>query len=346
MAPFRKKYRQYVLGVAIACAVATLGVYWLYAAEERAVASAVSPVAVIDLSPSRQPGDSLQAVAGNSSMVVSPTAGTSEADHSHQIRHQHDRLRWHDRIAGYSEEGGNFQQFFAQLLAQCGSEQDLCEALLNDRLAGYPDTALADRLRAVLQKMPAYEAAMKATVLSSEQSPEARYQTIDTMRVNFFGEASAEMLYGQERAWAEYQFGYERLIEQAAPSMAPAQRLAELDNLKRNAWGPYYEPLSEQENASARYRQEKQLLLIGVSDSAQQEAITAALRQKYFDADLAHQIAEQETRSAEQKVQRATYAEARQVLQNEMQALQGRMPDSEWQSLYQTRLKQLRKKLW
>jgi hypothetical protein len=245
-----------------------------------------------------------------------------------------------------AKRAATFSSFFAQLLAQCGSEQDLCEALLNDRLAGYPDTALADRLRAVLQKMPAYEAAMKATVLSSEQSPEARYQTIDTMRVNFFGEASAEMLYGQERAWAEYQFGYERLIEQAAPSMAPAQRLAELDNLKRNAWGPYYEPLSEQENASARYRQEKQLLLIGVSDSAQQEAITAALRQKYFDADLAHQIAEQETRSAEQKVQRATYAEARQVLQNEMQALQGRMPDSEWQSLYQTRLKQLRKKLW
>lgn len=348
MAQFRKTARRILLGVATASAVAAFGVYWFgpeagpvdASADSRA--ETPSPTAQT----ARTDNAGLKTVAASSLMATVPSTGMSEAEHNRKMRDQDYRDYWHERIDHFRDQGGNVQQFFAQLNAQCGGEPDLCLALLNDRLAGYPDAALVQQLRAILEKMHAYEAAMAATVMSSAQSPQERYQTIDALRVNFFGEASAELLYGQERAWADYQFGYEHLLEQAAPNMAPGQRLAELDNLKRDAWGEYYEPLSQQENASARYQQEKQLLLIGVTDQAQQQAIAESLRQKHFDEERARLVAEQEARSAEQQAQRATYAQAKQALQREMNALQSSMPEGDWQRLYQSRLEALRREVW
>lgn len=348
MAQFRRRFQRTLLGVATASAVAAFGLYWLGSAQGQAGGPVETPVetASPDAPAAIQPDGRLQAVAASPSMVTESVAGTPEAEHNRQARLEEYREYWHDRIQRYSEEGGNFQQFFAQLQAQCGAEPDLCMALLNDSLAGYPNAALVQQLQAILEKMPAYEAAMEATVMSSAQSPQERYQTIDTLRVNVFGEASAELLYGQERAWADYQFGYEDLVEQAAPHMAPTQRLAELDDLKREAWGEYYEPLSKQENASARYQQEKQLLLIGVTDQAQQQAIAESLRQKHFGEERARQVAEQEARAAEQQAQRATYAQAKQALQREINALQSSMSDGDWKRLYQSRLEQLRQEVW
>lgn len=272
-------------------------------------------------------------------------AGADEQLASARLRHEQDQAYWHQRLRGYQDSGGNLQQFFSELLSQCGREPDLCQALLEDRLAGYPDAAFASQLRTMLQQHYGYEAAMQAVRMNTGLPPQSRYQQLDAMRVQHFGEAATELLFGQERAWADYQFRYGELLDQA-PSLSTDQRLQSLAQLRSEAWGAYDSALASEEGRYGRYRRERELLLVGITDADERERIDQALLAQYFDADEASRIAGREQARQQQEQQQRQYDSARQALDQDMAALRASLPPAQWQQLYQQRLGELRQQLF
>ncbi|SFM00155.1 lipase secretion chaperone [Marinobacter zhejiangensis] len=285
------------------------------------------------------------AVAATGGPVVSAANGDDEREASQQARRAQDQAYWAERLQGYQDHGGNLQQFFRELLAQCGGEPDLCEALLDDRLEGYPDAGFAAQLRTILQQQFQYQAQMQSLTMPTSQPPEQRYQQLDALRVQHFGDAATELLYGQERAWASYQFGYGELLEQA-PYLTAEQRLQRLEQLRSDRWGGYGEALADQEGVYGRYRRERELLQAGVTDAKEREAISEALRSQYFDDEQSALIGERERVREEQAQQQQDYATAKQAFDDEMTALRGSMADAQWQQLYQQRLSELRRRFF
>ena len=283
------------------------------------------------------------ATAGPGSAVQ--PAVTDEATDSAQARADAQQAYWRQRLEAYRDEGGNLQQFFSELLGQCGREPELCQALLEDRLAGFPDDNFAARLRNLLAEQFRYERAMASTVMSADLPPATRYQQINALRVEHFGEADTELLYGQERAWADYQFRYEQLLAEA-PYLSGDQRLQALDDLRQQSWGDYAEPLAQQQGAYGQYQRELELLQAGVTDAGERQAIAQALRTRYFGAERAGQMARRDAVVAEQQQQRQSYQQAKAALAAEMAARRSSMSEAAWQHSYQQRLQRLREEVF
>lgn len=334
---------RWLIGLLVVSAgLAAVWTTWGSAADD----SVAEPQAASALS--TQPDAKPMAGVGLPAAIAQAQASSPSVDErqaSEQARREQELAYWHDRLDGYRENPGNLQQFFNELLAQCGHEPDLCQALLEDRLDGYPDAAFADQLRQILAQQYGYEGEMQGLVMSTALPPQNRYQQLDALRVQHFGEAATEMLYGQERAWASYQFGYENLMEQAA-YLSQDQRLQRLQQLRQDAWGDYGEALAEQEGRYGRYRKEQALLLAGVTDAAERDAISQALREKYFDPEQAELVAERERAREQQAQQQQDYDTAKQALAEDMANLKSTMTDSAWQQLYQQRLTELRQQVF
>ncbi|UDL05372.1 lipase chaperone [Marinobacter sp. CA1] len=331
--------RRWYLVTAV-CAGLGLG-WWALSGAEPAVADAVATAAPVTPGAAAVvPAQTAPAVAAAEQPVVA-RSGEDEAAASQRLRRQQDQAYWHQRLDGYRQPGGNLQQFFAELLAQCGGEPDLCQALLEQRLAEYPNQAFADRLRRILARQPAYQQTMQSLVMSTEVPAQTRYQRIDALREQHFGAQDAELLYGQERAWADYQFGFQTLLAEA-PYLSPAQRLQQLQALRQRSWQDYPQALAQREGDQARYRRERDLLLAGVDDPDQRQALVAGLREQHFGAERARRMAARDHQLAQQQAQQQHYQQAREALTREMTALRGQMSDSVWQQQYQQRLQQLR----
>lgn len=324
---------------------AGLGVVWSMQGPDEAQPLPDSPVATIPSLQTAPPNGPDSPAQSADPSTQAPVPSVDERQVSEQARRQQDLAYWRERLNGFRDSPGNLQQFFKELLDQCGHEPDLCQALLEDRLEGYPDAAFADRLRAILAQQYGYEGEMQGLVMSTRLPPQSRYQQLDALRVQHFGEAATEMLFGQERAWATYQFGYESLLEQAA-YLSPEQRQQRLDQLRRDAWGDYGEALASQEGVYGRYHRAQELLLTGVTDPAEREAISQALREQYFDPDQAELVAKREQAREQQAQQQLDYDTAKAALAEDMAALKGSMAEADWQQLYQQRLTELRRQVF
>ncbi|MDC0661275.1 lipase secretion chaperone [Marinobacter sp. SS21] len=273
--------------------------------------------------------------------VPARNAGT-EAEQGQQGRHDLARDRRFRYLQQLQTAGGNLQQWFNELRQRCGAEVVACHALLGQELEGYPDADFVDQLRALLPRYLGYEQAMSALVMSGELPPGDRYQRIDDLRVELLGEAGAELLFGQERAWAAYQFGYEALLNQAS-AMTPAARLQALERLRRQSWQGHFEALASLEGAHGGYRRDKELLLRDVTDHDQRAAMTAELRVKHYGEEEARVIALREEEISLQQQQREGYRQARIELQQSLNARRSTMDEAAWQRLYQESLQQLRR---
>src|SRR5690606_16945298 len=99
---------------------------------------------------------------------------SDEATLGAQQRYQHTLTRLREVLSEAQAAPGNLQAFFSQLAQYCDSAET-CQALLADVLAGYPDPAFADMVARIQERMPAYEAAMQSTVMSTREPPAQRF---------------------------------------------------------------------------------------------------------------------------------------------------------------------------
>ena len=265
---------------------------------------------------------------------------SDEATLGAQERYQHTLTRLRDALSEAQAAPGNLQAFFSQLAQYCDSAAS-CQALLADVLASYPDQAFADSVARIQERMPAYEAAMQSTVMSTSEPPSQRFDTLQALREQMLGVAEAELMYGQEAAWARYRFAYGELMA-SVEQIPPAARQQALDDLRQQHFGDYAEALRDVEGQRGAYEHTLALQLAGVTSEAERQRITQSLRRQYFTDEQIQAMDQRDRQLAAQAEQLAAYRAAVAALDAEFGALQDTLPASQWQSEYQARLSMLR----
>lgn len=250
------------------------------------------------------------------------------------------------RLGKAEREQGNLQKFFTDLQALCEGESldwQACTALLQKALADHPDREYARMLMEIMANFPDYEEALGRTVLSRDLPPRERYRRLREKREAVFGDEATRALYGQEGALAEYRFAYGDLLENEAPHMTPEQRRQRLEELRRDAFGPWYEQLKEARGDHGAYRDELQLMLTGVEDQSKRERITRELRQRHFDEETVERMEQRDAQQAEQARKVEAFKEAEAALEAELAELRGTMPEDQWRQRYQQEMERLRR---
>lgn len=239
-------------------------------------------------------------------------------------------------------EPGNLQKTLLQLRQQC-SESDDCDALVQAALDALPDREFAALVASALERLPLYEAAMAQVVMSMETPARQRYAAIHELRQQTLGIAETEALFGQEAAWAEYQFRFGELMSsESLTTLSAEQRLATLESLRQESLGDYQSALADVEGDSGRYERELALLTAGLTDTASIAAITGQLRLQYFGAEQAAAMAARDQQVEQQQNTVAEYQQAVEQLDQELAPLKAQMAEDIWNQTYEQRLTELR----
>jgi hypothetical protein len=276
-------------------------------------------------------------------MTGNPEAGThpkSTAQEQH-MRQQHIEALIEQQLKAFQLKSGNITLFLNELQQQC--PLDDCKALLKKVLANYPDQQFAKLLERTLERMPAYEKAMQSTVMSTSIPPQQRYDKIWQLREQMLGQQEAELAFGQERAFAQYQLEYGNLM-QRAKDMPMEQRIQELNRLQQQAIKAFPELLPEIEGNAGSYEKELQLSLLGVNDAQQRQHITQQLRQKHFSSEQTAQMNARDYQVEQQQVVVMQYQTELAQLKQQMNQQKSVLSDHQWQQQYELRLNQLRLK--
>lgn len=244
-----------------------------------------------------------------------------------------------DRLRQAQGNPGNLQAFFNALRQHC--KEQACDILLAEILADYPDRNFAALVQNIHARMPHYEAAMQATLMSMETPAQTRYQRIQELRIQTLGQVETEAMFGQEAAWADYQFRYAELMQRAA-TLSPDERLNALDALRAESFGDYQQSLEQVEGTQGAYERELALLLADVEDDRQRAEITHQLRVTHFGETQAEILAQRDVRTQHQEAKVADYRASLESLKEELAPLQSSLPANEWTALYESRLEQLR----
>ena len=239
-------------------------------------------------------------------------------------------------IQHFQKNPGNITQLLNQLQQNCPDTN--CQALLKQVLAEYPDQQFAQTLKQLIERLPLYEKEMQAKIMSTQMTPQQRYQEIWNLREQTLGKQETQLGFAEEKEFASYQFAYGELLSRA-PNMTLQQRLSELSQLQQQ----YRNPSKNIDGQSGSYDKALKLALIGVTDPIQQQEITQQIRNSYFSGKEAAQLAEREQQVARQQ-QIASYQSELAALNQEMNQQKQNLAESAWQQQYQLRLEQLRQK--
>lgn len=276
----------------------------------------------------------------HSTLAASNNATMTTAQEQ-QMRLQENQARIEQQLKALQQKPGNITLFLQAIQQQCTIGD--CMALLKQVLASYPDKDFAALLQNILERMPAYEKAMQSTIMSTSLSPQQRYERIWQLREQILGKQEAELAFGQERAYAEYQLQYGNLMQQAK-NMPAQQRLDALHKLQQQAVAKYPDLLANVEGSNGNYEKELQLSLLGVEDAVQRQQITRQLRQKYFKPEEVASMQAREQQVAQQQAQVKQYQAELAQLKQDMNQKKASLGASEWQQQYELRVTQLRLK--
>ena len=313
--------------VVTAVAVATFFIFWRWQ----------------DATPTPAPDhDQSRSAAISDSSHASTAAGMDEANMSMEQRRQLRIDSMRDLLEMARAEPGNLQRTLQQLRQQCREEDD-CTALIQAALDALPDQDFAALVASALERLPLYEAAMAQVVMSMETPARQRYAAIHELRQQTLGIAETEALFGQEAAWAEYQFRFGELMSSdSLATLSAEQRLAALESLRQEALGDYQSALADVEGDSGRYERELALLTAGLTDAASIAAITDQLRLQYFGAEQAAAMAARDQQVQQQQTTVAEYQQAVEQLDQEMAPLKAQMAEDVWNHTYEQRLTEIR----
>ena len=235
------------------------------------------------------------------------------------------------------QQPGNITEYLNNFKANCTVTD--CNAALAKALANYPDQEFAHLVENLLKRMPQYEQQMQSTVLSTSLSPKQRFEALWKLREQTLGQAEAMLGFGQERHYADYRFAYNDLAQNQ--NLSAEQRLKAFEALQRQ-----YPDAAKQESKMGLYEQAIQLLNQSSNNPAEIASLKQKLQQQYLTEQERQDIQLRDQREFQQQQQVNQYQQAVQQLQQEMQPLKSQLSDAEWQKQYETRLQDLRLKMF
>ncbi|GGH38823.1 hypothetical protein GCM10007354_24130 [Acinetobacter courvalinii] len=235
------------------------------------------------------------------------------------------------------QQPGNITEFLNDFKASCPVSD--CNAALAKALANYPDQNFAHLVESLLKRMPQYEQQMQNTVLSTSLSPKERFDALWKLREQTLGQAEAMLGFGQERQYADYHFAYHDLAQKQ--NLSAEQRLKAFEQLQQQ-----YPAATQQESKIGQYQQALNLLEQGSHNPAETARLKQQLQQQYLTEQQRQQVQQREQQEAQQQQQVNQYQQALQQLQQEMQPLKAQLSEAEWQQQYQSRLENLRLKMF
>lgn len=235
------------------------------------------------------------------------------------------------------QQPGNITEFLNDFKASCPISD--CNAALAKALANYPDQNFAHLVESLLKRMPQYEQQMQNTVLSTSLSPKERFDALWKLREQTLGQAEAMLGFGQERQYADYHFAYHDLAQKQ--NLSAEQRLKAFEQLQQQ-----YPAATQQESKIGQYQQALNLLEQGSHNPAETARLKQQLQQQYLTEQQRQQVQQREQQEAQQQQQVNQYQQALQQLQQEMQPLKTQLSEAEWQQQYQSRLENLRLKMF
>ncbi|MFP5383018.1 MAG: lipase secretion chaperone [Gammaproteobacteria bacterium] len=285
-------------------------------------------------------GGTFQTVAMSGAGMPGAMNAADEAGMSEQERHAARVSELAGQLAALQRSPGNLQAFLQALHRRCDSEAS-CAALLDEVLAQHPDRDFADLVARTVAKLPFYEREMQSLVMSMETPPRERYARVHELRERTLGAEEAALAFGQERAWAEYQFAFGDLQSRAA-GMTAQQRLEALNALRGQSFGSHAEALRAVEGPAGAYEREVALLLVGVEDAAQRALLTEQARRRHFDADTVVQMAARDTQLASQQKQVGDFKADAARLRHDLEPLRATMNPAAWDALHEQRMTELR----
>ena len=280
-----------------------------------------------------------------SGQTITHTGQSVDASNSHNDNNSNESMMRQQQqqesilklIQSFQKNSGNITQFMAQLQQSCVDTD--CQAQLKQALAHYPDQQFATTLTQLIERLPAYEKAMQAKIMSTRMTPQQRYDDIWKLREQTLGQAEAQLAFGEEKVLASYQFAYGDLLNRA-PQMTQQQRLSEFSQLQQR-----YQVVSKNiDGQSGSYDKAVKLALIGETDPMQQKHITQQMRDRYFSPQDAAQLAKRAEQIDQQQQQVQNYQSELATLKQDMNERKQQLSDSAWQQQYQLRLEQLRQK--
>jgi hypothetical protein len=272
---------------------------------------------------------------GQPSSLQDKLAAANNDESKMQQQQQQESMK--KMIQFFQKNPGNVTQLLTQLQQNCPDAN--WQAPLKQVLAEYLDQQFAQTLQQLLERLPLYEKEMQAKIMSTQMTPQQRYQEIWNLREQILGQKEVQLGFAEEKEFASYQFAYGELLNRA-PQMTQQQRLSELDKLQQQ----YKNPSKNIDGQSGSYDKALKLALIGVTDPAQQQKITQQLLNSYFSPKEATQLAAREQQVIQQQQQVASYQSELATLNQEMNQQKQSLPESTWQQQYQLRLEQLRQK--
>jgi hypothetical protein len=286
--------------------------------------------------------DNASTTAFSTAPNVAATSSMDEAAMSAEDRRRLTVEAMRDLLQSARQQPGNLMQTLKALRDRCGDAED-CQRLIEEALDALNDPDFASLVSNAMARLPLYESAMQATVMSMETPPRERYAAIHALRQELLGSAETDALFGQEAAWAEYQFRTgELLSDPSLSSLSADQRLAVLEQLRNESLGEYREALAAIEGSHGRYERELAVLTEGLQDATEIARITQQLRVTHFGVDAASQMAERDEVVREQHSVLASYRDAVDALDANMAPLKSQMDEASWQQLYEQRLTEIR----
>ncbi|USA53149.1 lipase chaperone [Acinetobacter sp. C32I] len=235
------------------------------------------------------------------------------------------------------QQPGNITEFLNDFKANCPVSD--CNTALAKALANYPDQNFAHLVENLIKRMPQYEQRMQNTVLSTSLSPKERFDTLWKLREQTLGQAEAMLGFGQERGYADYRFAYNDLAQNQ--KLSAEKRLKAFEQLQKQ-----YPDAAQQENKMGLYEQALGLINQGQHSPAETQRLKQMLQQRYLTEQQRQDVQQREQREVQQQQQVNQYQQAVQQLQQEMEPLKTQLPNEEWQKQYQSRLENLRLKMF
>jgi len=203
----------------------------------------------------------------------------------------------------------------------CPKEMDFNEC--NEKLRAfiskkfpYPDN---EKLLALFDKYIKYESTMMQTKVPENLTNQQRYAFIKQKRRELFGEEDAHLIFGYEESKADFAYAYGDFLKSTAGQPGEA-RLAAYEQMRKKAYGNYYDAMIAAEPKYDKFQVELQLRDGDFTRAApdQRNTMTQALREKYFGADGASRMAEVDRQLAqdEEKEKQLAAAESKFLSEN------------------------------
>ncbi|MCB1175309.1 MAG: hypothetical protein KDK39_17165 [Leptospiraceae bacterium] len=158
-----------------------------------------------------------------------------------------------------------------------------CNSLLRqyimERFAEPDNKKLANLLVQYLK----YEEEMTRLNLSNDLTLEERYAAIREKRREFFGDETAQLIFGLEESKHDLGRSVEEFKKDTA-NLSGDARMAAYEKLRREALGDYYDAVVAREPGFDKYNMELELRShdLGKLDGAEKESATRDIRVKYF----------------------------------------------------------------